>query len=332
MGSGSRRIGLADVLVLAGVALLAVPVLAMSMRRTRDVSNRVACGSNLRQIGLALQLYAASNGGQLPRTIWHPLVDPNPIPTAYTGVNAANSFAADGPAPNDVTAAFFLALKMLGANSDVFTCPTDLRATPLPGNVTTMSNWPGRQNLSYSYHNPYLSQAARKAGHKLDFTAPSEFALAADMNPGGAVLTQLTPDSPRHQMRLGNSPIHGGEGQSVLFADGHVEFQVTPFCGAIRPAPGSAIFRDNIYTAGGPNSVSTTGAQPVVLSAPQDQFDSVLLPVAPEGPVAALPPEPGVPIVFRVAGTALVLVAVAAIVIRLARRRGPHRRPQPPEL
>src|SRR3954451_18460434 len=111
MGGECRRIGFPDVLVLAGGGVLGLPVLARSMRPTRDRSDRVACASNLRQVGFALQTYAATNRGALPRTNWHPLADPNPIPTAYTGINATNSFAVDGPADNDVTAAFFLALK-----------------------------------------------------------------------------------------------------------------------------------------------------------------------------------------------------------------------------
>ena len=34
--------------------------------RSRETANRVKCGSNLKQIGLALQLYAEKNGGRLP--------------------------------------------------------------------------------------------------------------------------------------------------------------------------------------------------------------------------------------------------------------------------
>jgi prepilin-type processing-associated H-X9-DG protein len=316
------RISLADVVVLATAVLLALPVLAMSMRRTRDVGNREKCASNLRQVGLAIQMYAVANRGAFPRTNWHPLVDSSLVPTAYTGADASNSFAPNGPADNDVTAAFFLALKTQpGIPAEAFTCPTDLRATPLPGNPAMMSNWPGRQNLSYSYLNPYLSLAARRAGLKLNFMLGSDFALAADMNPGGNVLTQLIPESPREQMRQGNSAIHGGEGQNVLYADGHVEFQLTPFCGEFRPGGGSNLFRDNIYTAGGPNSVNPKGPTPVVWSAPQDQLDSVLLPVAPEGPVAILLPEPGVFMLLRFAGTALVLILFVTLLLLMTGRR-----------
>jgi prepilin-type processing-associated H-X9-DG protein len=34
--------------------------------RSRETANRVKCGSNLKQIGLALQLYSEKNGGRLP--------------------------------------------------------------------------------------------------------------------------------------------------------------------------------------------------------------------------------------------------------------------------
>ena len=55
-----------------------------------------------------------------------------------------------------------------------------------------------------------------------------------------------------------------------LYADGHVEFQETPFSGMQGSGPGAAGFRDNIYTANRENR----GAQ----SPPKDQLDSILLP------------------------------------------------------
>lgn len=69
----SRRAGclraftLVELLVVVSVVALLISILLPSLRRARDVAKFVACGSNLRQIGTAIQLYASENGGLIPR-------------------------------------------------------------------------------------------------------------------------------------------------------------------------------------------------------------------------------------------------------------------------
>ena len=106
-------------------------------------------------------------------------------------------------------------------------------------------------------------------------------AIAADMNPGNKPtgtagqqdnIKGVDPKSARKDMSDGNSNNHNGDGQNVLYADGHVEFQNTPFCGMQRSGTTATDnFRDNIYTSGKAKS----GGK---LEGPQDQLDSVLLP------------------------------------------------------
>jgi len=70
-------------------------------------------------------------------------------------------------------------------------------------------------------------------------------------------------------MAAANSNNHRNKGQNVLYADGHVEFSETPYCGAPRDNG----LRDHIYTAGaGDNGVCDESAMPV------DDKDSVMLP------------------------------------------------------
>jgi hypothetical protein len=57
----------------------------------------------------------------------------------------------------------------------------------------------------------------------------------------------------------------------VLFGDGHVEFASTPYCGMKRVGTG----KDNIFTAG--SAVQTIGGMP------QDEFDSVMMPIGDAG-------------------------------------------------
>jgi prepilin-type processing-associated H-X9-DG protein len=280
----------------------------------------VKCGSALRAIGQAIQMYANDHRGEFPRTHWTGPADPNPVPTFYTGADSPNAFAPGGPAANDVTAALFLVLKSQDLTREAFVCPTDYHARRLEGHVQQMSNFPGRRNLSYSYIVPYPSAKARLAGFKLDFSISSDFAIAADINPGGPALPTLAWDAPRSELWRGNSPNHDGTGQNVLYADGHVEFQTSSFCGMIRSLPGNVTFRDNVYYAGGPGTTSPA----VVVAAPQDEKDSVLLPIAPEGPR-----EPGVAerrATLLIAGAALVMMLGAVAVIRAMRKRGAYRR------
>jgi prepilin-type processing-associated H-X9-DG protein len=102
-----------------------------------------------------------------------------------------------------------------------------------------------RRNLGYSIANPYPDNAAVLSGYKWTPRMPGDFALAADRNPNGPKI-----DS--------NSKNHEREGQNVLYADGHVTYQLTVLCG---------LNRDNIYTS-----------QAAGKDSPANRDDSVLLP------------------------------------------------------
>ena len=185
--------------------------------------------------------------------------------------------------------------------------PTTRGARPLPGwppqpegppvaeSAQDISNFPHRANLSYSYVNPYPSQPAMDAGFKLNYTLSSDYAIVADLNPGGDAVVKLQPRQmpstrPSRQgpprfteaMRQANSPNHGGFGQNVLYADGHAEWQTTPFSGMYRE---QQKMRDNIYTRHVP--VGARDGDPVV-GPVMDQLDTVLLPTAAR-PAAAAP-------------------------------------------
>jgi len=78
----------------------------------------------------------------------------------------------------------------------------------------------------------------------------------------------------------GNSNNHKKDGQNVLYGDGHVEFQSSPYSGSFRDDVG---FRDNIFTADNARGASGSGVSHdkgfvSTTAFPQDQFDSVLLP------------------------------------------------------
>ncbi len=58
---------LVELLAVIGIIMLLVGLLLPALHRTRSASNQIGCLSNLRQWGIATQMYANANNGYLPR-------------------------------------------------------------------------------------------------------------------------------------------------------------------------------------------------------------------------------------------------------------------------
>jgi prepilin-type processing-associated H-X9-DG protein len=277
------------------VVLGLLSTMMLAARHLVDESdNRKKCASNLRMIGQALFLYANENRGAFPRTIYKPADAKKPTwGTPYESdkklgaSDKADPFCADDdaeaiknrPSPNDVTSAFFMLMRQEDITSEVFTCPsTKQEKFDFGGganNALNWTNWPGnkglREHLSYSYQNPYPTRAAVKKGFKLNSSLPATFAVASDMNPGGDALVRISSETPLEQQSEGNSRNHQGDGQNVLYGDGHVTFQSTPRVGTND---------DNIFTYGVSGAPETKKGGDGVVGSPVDANDSILLPTA----------------------------------------------------
>jgi prepilin-type processing-associated H-X9-DG protein len=314
--------------IIALIVVLFGAVLPLLTSRSHEGSGRVRCASNLRQIGQGIQMYANENKGNFPRALYDGVGGP---PTEYTASGAPNPLAPGGPGPNDVTAALFLLLRTQDLTPEVFVCPQSQGECWAFNGKTAqqVSNFPGGQYLTYSYINPYPTEAARKDGFKLDFTLTSDFAIAADINPGGQSVVSVTPHLSRRETSAANSNNHLGDGQNVLYADGHVEFQHTPFCGMQRgTAPDG--HRDNIYTCGAGYGTGPEGAGVAVKGPPADALDSILLPVDvfPRSGTGGALPGPRTASHFVVMGVATVFGAIV-VVATLVRRSGLATPPPP---
>jgi prepilin-type processing-associated H-X9-DG protein len=86
-------------LLLAGVevaVLLLIAVTLPQLGRSRETANRVKCGSNLRQIGMAVRLYADENGGRFPPDLETLLMTQDVIASMFV-CPSSNDDAAKGP-------------------------------------------------------------------------------------------------------------------------------------------------------------------------------------------------------------------------------------------
>jgi prepilin-type N-terminal cleavage/methylation domain-containing protein/prepilin-type processing-associated H-X9-DG protein len=270
---------LAVIFIIAIVTAILLPTIG---RQRGETAPRVRCGSNMRQIGQAIQLYMNENKGDFPRTFYvagGSLTFSNDTTDAAAARDPFGHNGAPGKVgDNDVTAAIFLLIRTQDITPEVFVCPSsnaekDVYGTAAGINAqskTSFTDW--RKNLSYSVANPYPDEAAIKHGYKLNATTGAEFAIAADMNPGVGegydVTLPAKENASQVNMQKANSRNHQGQGQNVLYGDGHAEFQQNPFCGDKR---------DNIYTVSGSTDGSVTTSKTVVGS-PRGPRDSVLLP------------------------------------------------------
>jgi len=241
-----KAFSLIELLVVIGIIGLLLGILLPALERGREQAVQVKCANNLHQIGYAISMYANANNGAYPRTTYVPDA---PI-TEGTGAAALSPFGSDGPAANDVTASVFLLIRTEEMPAAVFACPyndvitfvADPASNPLArSNFTDFKN-----NLGYSFANPYPSAALARAGYQLTSHLNPAFVVGADLNPGVG--------------GNANSATHEDRGQNVLFADGHVEWDSSPMVG---------VRQDNIYT----NKAGIAGGMPV------DASDTVLLPV-----------------------------------------------------
>jgi prepilin-type processing-associated H-X9-DG protein len=254
------------------------------LQKLKMISFRMTCGTNLSGIGKAMFIYAGDYEDQLPqaggkKSIWAAKINDWKATDRRTAFNL-EADSSGGQA--SISSSFYLLVKLVEVTPKSFVCPGDSGTKEFnPAKYGARDRelidfWDfgpePTKHCSYSYHIPY-------GPYPLTTSSEPGMAVAADRNPwipspfvkAKKDFSKFDPNGTPEEQIYGNAIVHKGDGQNVLFQDGHVSFEKKSFCG---------VKDDNIYTFWGgsaPNWDRRKGVPPQIGSQPASRVDSLLV-------------------------------------------------------
>jgi prepilin-type N-terminal cleavage/methylation domain-containing protein/prepilin-type processing-associated H-X9-DG protein len=234
---------LIELLVVVAIIALLISILLPSLARARELSKRAVCAANVRGIGQSCKVYSNDFNESWP-------IAPSYKGAAFTGLGRIGSpNHRNGPLGNPagygglaianptIGQSFWILVKGGSTTNKQFLCPSSSDSADNTANPMTYYDFGAGSNLSYGYQNPYVGSAIPNEG--LDPGMP----MIADKGRVNVTLAtvatnltvkdlnQWTPDS----WKQANSTHHSdGEGQNVLYGDGHAEFMKKSIAGLPR--------------------------------------------------------------------------------------------------
>ena len=296
IGTGFTLIEL--LVVIAIIGILAAIILP-TLNRAREMASRASCGSNLKDIGLAMHMYVGDNNGIFPFDGQTPLGFRGTVRDCFALLypdyeRDFNTFVC--PSSSDTPAKEATAkTRNIDVNGDdVIDIVDDFvyygtGPTPAQGYNPT---------CSYSLQIPFYAAG----GGTLDRTKPTTYSLTMGSEPDLAMVADLNPwfePNPKSfpcnstgtlcwqggcptnpdLIRYGNSRAHGEDGQNVLWVDGHASFEKTSVCGIARGLQTNITFPpDCIYTYSAMGTTNCIGYISFSSSGvPSTRFDAILI-------------------------------------------------------
>lgn len=208
---------LVELLVVIGIIALLIAMLMPALNRAREHARLVQCLSNLRQIGIGLQMYASEQGMVIPQDIMYVRRPPN-----FTDQDGLYwYYFLDGTDLDDNASPPRRGPSGYVPNPNVFYCPNMNHADPGKyGMYHSQNSDPALVQLSYPAANP-----AYRLTRLLKVRQPYDFALVMDTSTSPAKPDTGSPGWWADRIFGGNSGVWMAHGKFAngLFADWHAE-------------------------------------------------------------------------------------------------------------